>query len=63
MALGTHRFQRAVMGGRPIRSPRRATLTRTSASEATSGAFDSDQYAFPYDRTLEALRTQDRAKL
>ena len=65
--LGTHRFQRAVVGGRPIVGPQRARgRMRGIASDNHStqagrlrGA-DSNQYVFCGDCTLEAMRTQAR---
>jgi hypothetical protein len=35
----------------------------SNTSEATSGAYDPDQYVFPRDCPLEAMRTQGRISL
>src|SRR5262249_10574176 len=67
-SLVTHRFQRAVAGGKPIVDPRRAwgrmrTIANNNyfdASAATSGKYDSDQNVFPRDCALEAMRNQGR---
>src|SRR2546428_4758761 len=65
-SLGTHRFQRAVMGGKPIGVPQRAwNRMRAIASDNHSmqarrlqRCLIPDQYFFPHYCTLEAMRTQ-----
>src|SRR5262252_3613762 len=63
--LGTHRFQRAVMGEDLLEACNRlgagcaglqAIITRRNRGGSVGA--DSDQYAFPNDCALEATRTQ-----